>query len=86
VCGEEAELGLVDEGEKILNLLFQRGLLLVLLGVGVGILRAGVGVAEAGRHVVFVDLGYSLLLRELYSSCQHAIGEQSIVKRSLRCS
>lgn len=49
MCGEQAELGLVDEGEEVLNLLLQRYLILVLLGVGIGVLGAGVGVAE-GRH------------------------------------
>lgn len=49
MCGEQAELGLVDEGEKVLDLLLQGDLILVLLGVGVGGLGAGVCVAE-GRH------------------------------------
>jgi len=49
VCGEQAELGLVNEGKKVLDLLLQGNLILVLRGVGVGSLGAGVGVAEA-RH------------------------------------
>ena len=63
MCGQEAELGLVDEAEEVLNLLLQGRLLLVLLCVWVGILGAGVGVAESRRHVVFVDAGYSVLFR-----------------------
>lgn len=50
LCGQEAELGLVDEAEQILNLLLQRRLLEVLLSVGVGSLGAGIRIAEA-RHV-----------------------------------
>lgn len=49
VGGEQAELGLVNEGKKVLNLLLQRDLILVLCCVWVGGLGAGVGVAE-GRH------------------------------------
>lgn len=49
VGGEQAELGLVNEGEKVLDLLLQRYLILVLCCVWVGGLGAGVGVAE-GRH------------------------------------
>lgn len=49
VCGEEAELSLVDESEEIFDLLLQGDLILVLCCVGVGGLGAGVGVAE-GRH------------------------------------
>ena len=49
VCGEQAELGLVNEGEEVLDLLLQRHLLEVLLRVRVGGLGAGVCVAE-GRH------------------------------------
>ena len=49
LCGEQAELGLVNEGEEILDLLLQGDLFLVLRSVRVGSLRAGVGVAEA-RH------------------------------------
>ncbi len=49
MCSKQAELGLVDETEKVFNLLLQRHFVLVLLGVGVGGLGAGVGVAE-GRH------------------------------------
>lgn len=49
VCGEQAELGLVDEGEEVLNLLLQRSLVLVLCCVRVGSLGAGVRVAE-GSH------------------------------------
>lgn len=49
VCGEQAELGLVNEGEEVLDLLLQGHLILVLRGVGIGGLGAGVGVTEA-RH------------------------------------
>lgn len=46
VCCEQAELGLIDEGEKVFNLLLQGYLILVLRCVRVGGLGAGVGVAE----------------------------------------
>ena len=49
VCGEQAELGLVNEGEEVLDLLLQGHLILVLRSVRVRGLGAGVGVAE-GRH------------------------------------
>ena len=49
VCGEQAELGLVDESEQVFDLLLQGDLVLVLCCVGVGGLGAGIGVAE-GRH------------------------------------
>jgi hypothetical protein len=50
VCGEQAELGLVNEREEVLDLFLQGHLILVLRGVGVGSLGAGVGVAKARRH------------------------------------
>jgi hypothetical protein len=78
MCGQEAELGVVDELEEILDLLLEAGIVLVLRRVRVGVLRAGVCVAEAGRHGVFVDTSYSWwLMWGLYSSCQHAIGDTS---------
>lgn len=49
VGGEQAELGLVDESEEVLDLLLQRNFILVLRSVGVSGLGAGIGVAE-GRH------------------------------------
>jgi hypothetical protein len=50
LCSQEAELGLVDEAEQVFALLLESGILKVLLDVRVGILGAGVRVAEA-RHV-----------------------------------
>lgn len=54
--GHHAELALVDEALKVLNLLLERGLLEVLCGVRVGGLAAGVCVGER-RHFesLFVD-------------------------------
>lgn len=49
VCSEQTELGLVNEGKEVLDLLLQGHLILVLRSVRVGGLGAGVGVAE-GRH------------------------------------
>lgn len=50
MCGQQAKLGLVDKVEEILDLLLEGGLFKVLLCVWIGILGAGVGVAEARRH------------------------------------
>jgi hypothetical protein len=47
MCGQEAELGVVDELEEILDLLLEAGLVLVLRRVWIGGLGAGVRVAEA---------------------------------------
>ena len=46
LSSHHTELVLVDEGDQILNLLFQRGLLDVLLCIWVGRLVARVSVAE----------------------------------------
>lgn len=49
-CGHHAELARVDERNQVLDFLPERGIVVeVLRLVGVGGLRAGVGVAEAGH-------------------------------------
>jgi hypothetical protein len=47
MCGQEAELGVVDELDEILDLLLEADLVLVLRHVWVGGLGAGIRVAEA---------------------------------------
>jgi hypothetical protein len=85
MCGQKAELCLVDERDEILDLLLEGGVILVLRDVWVGVLRARVCVTEAGRHGVSVDMRYSWLIWGLYGSCQHAIGDESRIQWPLCC-
>lgn len=50
VGGHHAELAALDKLDQVGELLLERGLLLVLLDIWVGVLAASVGVAETRRH------------------------------------
>jgi hypothetical protein len=47
LCGQQAELGVVDERKEVLDLLLESHFLLVLRDIGIRRLGARVGVAEA---------------------------------------